>query len=58
MKLIFLTRERKKERKAKIREFARQNNSRLGNEVMEGSAKCKPMALGKKSNFEEWKILN
>ena len=57
MKLIFVTRERKRERKAKIGETARQNNDEYEVRARKMSAKCKLIVMGKKSDLEKWKIL-
>ena len=53
MKLIFLTSEKREERKVKMGEIACQNNSRAGNRATKGSAKCRPIVLWEKNQTFE-----
>ena len=56
MKLVSLTRERKREKKAKIDETTRQNNDGWKMGSRKGSAKCKPIVMGKNQTLRDEKF--
>ena len=60
MKLIFLTREGGKERNVEVGKIASQNIDEQEMGLQKGSAKCRPIAMGKKKtlwNGKFWVIL-